>query len=434
MYLKAIIKKFIPKKLLAFYHFILAKIAKWLYLNPSNRMFTIGITGTSGKSSTCYFTAQILNYAGIKTGMISTTLINNGQKEWLNDKKMTMLGRLQSQKILRKMYKNNCRAAVVETTSQGIEQFRHIGINYDILVLTNLYPEHIEAHGDFENYKQAKGKLFKHLTTQKYKTFKGLGTIKKTIIANLDDEYSNYFLSFKADRKIGYTKKNKQQNMTLDNKRGKNDIDIDNKIFYNDKWKFNLLGEYNKYNLLAAIAVTKELGLDEQTIAQNIDKLKPLPGRLEFIKNDLNIKILIDYAFEPKALEHLYNTLKSIEYNRVIHILGSTGGGRDKDRRPKLGKIAADLANIVIVTNEDPYDENPKKIIDQVAKPVPQDKLYKISDRRQAIHQALELAHPGDLIIVTGKGAEQAICIESGKKIKWDDRLVVKEELAKIKN
>ena len=389
--MKQLIKKFTPKFILNWYHYTLAILAKWFYGNPSGKMIVVGVTGTAGKSSTCYFIAQVLETGGIKVGMTTTTLFKIAGKEWLNDKKMTMLGRFQTQKLLKQMLKAGCTVAIIETSSEGIKQFRHIGIDYDILVLTNLYPEHIEAHGSFENYKKTKGKLFKHLA-------------KKTIIINTDDQHADYFLDFPAKKKIKYNIKD-----------------------WDNNWQMTLLGEYNKYNILAAMAVAKELKVEPR-----IDDLKPLPGRLEFIKNNLGINIIVDYSFEPKALEKLYRTIDDIKYNKLIHVLGSTGGGRDKARRPILGKMANEKADIVIITNEDPYDENPQEIIDQVASQVEKNKLYKILDRRAAIKKALELADKRDLVLITGKGAEQAMCVENGKMIPWDDRTVVREELVKL--
>jgi UDP-N-acetylmuramoyl-L-alanyl-D-glutamate--2,6-diaminopimelate ligase len=426
----SLIKKIIPKKVFRFfqpaYHFILAKLSAFIFGFPSESMIVVGVTGTAGKSSSCYFISQILESADFKVGMITTTLFKIDKKEWLNDKKMTTLGRFQLQKMLWKMRRVGCGVAVIETSSQGVEQFRHIGINYDILVLTNLYPEHIEAHGGFENYKQAKGKLFEYLSKCRDKKF------KKTIIVNGDDENAEYFLNFKADKKITF---NGEKKMETD-----------------------LLGDYNNYNINAAVEVANVLAVPEEKIIVVIKNLKPLPGRLEFIENNRGLKIIVDYAFEPKALGKLYETIRDLEHKKIINILGAAGGGRDIAKRPILGKIAGENADIVIVTNEDPYDEEPMKIINEVAdgaekirnqkletaRPTERQqsfgrgnwkietKIMKILDRREAIKKALELAETGDLILITGKGAEQAICVKNGKKIKWDDRMVVKEELKKL--
>lgn len=409
----ALIKKIIPKKIFRFfqpaYHWLLAQLSALLYAYPSNQLLVVGVTGTAGKSSTCYCIAQILAQAGFKVGMTTTTLFKIGDKEWLNAKKMTMLGRFQTQKFLKQMVMAGCQAVIVETSSQGIEQFRHMGINYDILVLTNLYPEHIEAHGSFEKYKAAKGKLFCYLGHCKKKklnteTLKHLNTVKKTIIVNNDNENKDYFLNFAADKKL-----------TFDGRK---------------RFETPLLGAYNIYNVNAAVTVAETLSVPTEKIIAATKSLKPLPGRLEFIENNRGIKIIVDYAFEPKAMEKLYATIKDIPHHKIIHVLGSAGGGRDKARRPILGKMAAEKADIIIVTNEDPYDENPLEIIEQVAQGAQGAKeLFKLLDRREAIKKALKLASEGDIILITGKGAEQAICVANGQKMPWDDRQVVREEL-----
>jgi len=441
--LKKIIPKKLYKKLQPIYHYLLAKLSALIYFYPSNKMIVVGVTGTTGKSSTCYFIAQILESAGFKVGMSTTTLFKINKTEWLNNKKMTMPGRFFLQKLLKKMLKNKCEIAIIEITSEGIKQFRHLGISYDILVFTNLYPEHIESHGSFEKYRYTKGCLFNYLSSCKKKKLskifhkeikkreiEKLEALKKTIIVNLDDKYAEYFLSFWAEKKITYSINNKNSDIKLD------DLNL----------KINLLGEYNKYNILPSIAIARILNISENKIKNIIKNLKPLPGRLEFIENNLNIKILIDYAFEPKAIEKLYEVIKYMEHNRIIHVLGSCGGGRDKSRRPILGRLAAENADIVIITNEDPYDENPQEIIDQVANGVEEifnkkitdygllitDYLHKILNRREAIKKALQIAETGDLILITGKGAEQKMCLANGKLIDWDDREVVREELKNI--
>jgi UDP-N-acetylmuramoyl-L-alanyl-D-glutamate--2,6-diaminopimelate ligase len=399
--IKLLIKKITPRFILDFYHLSLAIFAKIIYGNPSSKMTIVGVTGTKGKSSTCYFTSQILESAGKKVGMTSTTLFKVGSDEWLNDKKMTMLGRFQTQKLLSRMVKEGCEIAIIETSSEGIAQFRHIGIDYDMVVFTNLYPEHIDSHGSFEKYKEAKGKLFEHLEKSPKKN--------KISVVNIEDEHAVYFLGFEVDKKLPYGKKGWQQT-----------------------WKFNLLGEFNKMNVIAAASVARELGVDEGGIADGVSNLKPLPGRLEFIENDLGMYIIVDYSYDPKAMEKLYETISAIQYEKLIHVLGGTGGGRDKARRPILGKMASDKADHIIITDEDPYDENPEEIMDQVAEKVAKEKLLKILDRKKAIAKAIEIASKGDLILITGKGAEQAMCVAGGKKIAWDDRSIVREELEKL--
>ena len=201
-----IIKKIIPRslfeKMQPGYHLALNWLAGVWYGFPSNKLLVVGVTGTTGKTTTVFMIAEMLRKAGFKVGYTSTAMFSDGQKDWLNDKKMTMLGRFFTQRMLRRMVKNKCQVAIVETTSEGIVQYRHRFINYDIVLFTGLYPEHIDSHGSFENYKKAKLKLFEHLENSKVKNIQDtrhkIQTSSKTIIVNLDDEQAKDFLDFKG--------------------------------------------------------------------------------------------------------------------------------------------------------------------------------------------------------------------------------------------
>lgn len=461
-----IIKKYIPTKLFRAlqpaYHFLLSLVASVWYGWPSSKLIVIGVTGTTGKTTSVYLISKMLTSAGYKTGFTSTAIFNDGQNEWLNNKKMTMAGRFFTQKMLKKMVKNNCQYAIVETTSQGIEQFRHKFINYDILIFTGLYPEHVEAHGGFENYKQAKGKLFLHLKQDKTKYaddkkrvlkaengFKKIeaNRVKKTIIANGDDKYADFFLSFWAEEKFIYTNKHELgTNLTNDKTHIVKYSDIasnQNGVSFKvdeAEIKLNLLGEYNAVNAMSAICLGLSQEINLEKIKVGLEKIKGVPGRMELIKSaDPSFAVIVDYAFEPEAFKKIYSAISKLEHNKVIHVLGSAGGGRDAARRPKLGILAGEKADVVIVTNEDPYDDDPKLIIDQVANgaenagKIENKNLFKIEDRREAIEKALSLAQADDVVLITGKGCEQAICIADGVKIPWDDREVVKEFINKNK-
>jgi len=465
------IKKIIPLKIFKFlqpiYHFLMGYLAALFYSFPSRRLIVIGVTGTTGKTSTVGLLARILTDNNYKAGYTSTAQFNDGRREWLNDKKMTMPGRFFLQRNLSRMLKNGCKVAVVETTSQGINQYRHRFINYDILLFTNLYPEHIEAHGGFDNYKKAKGKLFFHLKRclSKYINEEGevvlkpsvlqkteLKKLKKSIVVNGDDEQAMYFLSFWSEQKIIFSSQNILD--SLNKKILEHDIkpqpihlsyellftgeDGSEFIFNNNRYRLSLLGDYNVINAVAALSVANDLEIGPDNLAKALKDVKSLAGKMEKIEEGQNFTILIDYAFEPKALKALYQNLKFLKYSRLIHILGSAGGGRDQSRRPVLGRLAAEQADIVIVTNEDPYDEDPQIIIDQVAlgaenagKNLEID-LFKVVDRREAIKKAFKIVKEGDLVLITGKGAEQYICGPNGSKLAWDDRKVAIEELRKI--
>lgn len=460
------IKRIIPKKIFQFlqppYHFFLSWLAAFFYRWPSKRLIVIGVTGTTGKTTTAYILTRLLKESGFKAGLTSTSFWDDGEKEVLNNKKITMAGRFFTQKMLLRMAKNGCQFAVIETTSEGIRQFRHRFINYDWLIFTGLYSEHLEAHGGFSNYKKAKGELFAHLKrcSTKYaddyfrlerpkSSLKKieLNRVKKTIAANLDDKEAGYFLSFWAERKIGYSQR---KNLDKTKEGWPDNLEIFNygkiaayregfNFYFNGAdFKLNLLGEFNIQNAAAAISLAQAAVKDSNKIKEALSKIRGVAGRMEKIEEGQPFQIIVDYAFEPKALASLYETVEALPHRRIIQVLGSAGGGRDKERRPQLGELAGAKADYVIVANEDPYDEDPQKIIDEVSagalnkgKELNAD-LFKILDRREAIAKALALAREEDLILITGKGCEQAICAANGRKIPWDDRRVAREELQRL--
>jgi len=399
--MKELLKKFIPPFLLSWYHYILALFGAIFYCFPSRKIKVIGVTGTNGKTTVVNLATKILEEAGHKVASLSSIKFKIGKKEWPNTLKMTMPGRLKLQRFLREAVNAGCQYAVLEVTSEGIKQHRHRFIDFDTAVFTNLSPEHIEAHGGFENYRAAKGKLFQ--------------TTKNIHIINIDDENANYFLQFPARKKYTY---------------GLNKGDINAKNF---QFKLQLIGDFNVYNALAAACVGVSQGVNLEICKKVLEAVGSIPGRMEEVISQ-PFKVFVDYAFTPNALEKVYQTIRSkvkSQKSKVICVLGACGGGRDKWKRPVLGEIAAKYCDEVIVTNEDPYDENPMEIIEQIAKGT-EDKAKKILDRREAIIKSLELAKPNDVVVITGKGCEPWICVAGGKKIPWDDREVVKEEFKKL--
>lgn len=435
--MKEFIKKLFPKSLLSFYHKILAVLAVIFYQFPSNKMIIIGVTGTNGKTTTCNLIARILEEAGFKVGLATTANFKIAGREWINNLKQTMPGRFKLQKLLWQMLKEGCRYAVIETSSEGIIQHRAWGINYDVAIFTNLTPEHIESHGSFENYKKAKGVLFSNLA-RKEKNI-GENKVKKISVINLDDKEADYFLQFVADEKWGYgiklaidSRKSKIKTLKADSIKltprgvGFNVRDI--------RIELNLLGRFNVYNALAAVSVALSQGIDWAVIKKALEKIKVIPGRMELIDEGQNFTVIVDYAHEPVALANVYHALNSLSPSKIISVLGACGGGRDKSKRPILGKLAAQYTDYVIVTNEDPYDENPEKILEAVLEGVIKgrkilgENCFKIIDRKEAIKFALKKAQAGDVVIITGKGSEQCI-VQDNKKIPWDDRKIVREIL-----
>jgi len=396
MTLKENIKKFIPPFVLSVYHYKLALLGAFLYGFPGKNkgLKIIGVTGTSGKSTTVNFITRILEEADNKVAFISSIIFKVGDKEWENKYKMTMPGRFVIQKFLRQAKNAGCKYVVLEVTSEGIKQFRHKFINFDTVVFTNLGQEHIESHGGFENYRNAKLKLFKEN--------------QNTHVINADDENAKYFLDLPANKKISFSIKNEKAK----------------------KIKLNLIGAFNIMNALAAVCATENYGVDFETCKRALLKVKAIPGRMEVVQTEPFI-VVVDYAHTPEQLESVYRSLTtnhSLQTTNLVCVLGSCGGGRDKWKRPVLGEIAKKYCKEIIITNEDPYDEDPIKIIEEVAEGAGK-KAKKILDRKEAIKNAIELAEPGGVVIITGKGSEPWMCVKNGKKIPWDDRQTAKEAL-----
>lgn len=410
------LKKILPAKVLDFYHRALSSLAAFYYGHPSEKLIVIGVTGTNGKSTVVHLIAKILETAGFKTGATSTISFKIGEKEQLNHLKMTMPGRFWLQKFLDQMKRAGCQYAVIESSSEGILQYRHLNIHYDVMVFTNLTPEHLERHGGFENYKKAKLAYFQHLQQLPHKIIAGK-IVPKTIVVNLDSPFAKEFLDFSVDQKITFSAKNDSAKIS---------------------GFLSLAGKVNIENALAAMAVAQSQGIEWSICQKALSTIKFIPGRFELIEEGQNFRVMVDYAPEPYSLRALYETVADWPKNSVIHVLGSTGGGRDKTRRKILGEMAGKFAETIIVTNEDPYDEDPQEIINEVAAGAKTSgkqlgkNLFKILDRREAISKAIELAQKGDLVLITGKGSEQAIVVSGGKKIPWDDRQVAREELRKI--
>ena len=435
--MKTLIKKLIPKKLLNLRHLFFAWLGAVKYSHPSEELMVIGITGTSGKSTTAYLLRQILESAGMLVGSLSTIDFYVAGEEKLNDQKMTMLGKMQIQKYLREMVDKKCDVAIIETTSEGRVQYRHKFINYDMMLLTNLYPEHIDSHGSFENYKKAKLDIFDYVSKLPRKRGMGKGErgmgkyIPKTAIVNGNSEYKDEFLQFDFEKKIIFGTNISKQEV-------KNDglyFNVDDKNFHAP-----LYGEHNISNIVATLAIAREFDIAWDVLQKAVLQLKPIPGRVEFIDEaeEKGFQVIVDYAFEPVAMEKLYQVVALLKpTGKIIHVFGSTGGGRDKERRFKLGEMIGQKADICIVTDEDPYEDDPQEIIDDVAGVVIKQgkeinkNVFKILDRKEAIGKAIEMAEKGDLILITGKGSEQGMCVAGGKMIAWDDREIVRDFIVK---
>ena len=437
MNIKSKIKKLIPERLISFYHFCLAVLAAFYYGFPSKKMIVVGVTGTKGKTSAANFIWSVLNAAGFKTGLMGTANIRIGDIEMLNKYHMTMPGRFILQGLLERMVKAGCKYCIVETTSEGIKQWRHYGIFYDIAIFTNLSPEHLPSHGNsFEKYKVAKGKMFAVLTKSNHKIISGK-KIEKIIIVNYDNPHKDYYLNFSADKKLTFGLSDETDFSAHDIRDTPDGLEFSVSV---DKYKVNILGNFNVYNALPAIIIGSLAGIPYNKIQEGLKNLKVIPGRMEKIDEGQNFLVFVDYAHEKEGMNAVLDTARDLvkeNGGRVVVLLGAEGGGRDKAKRPALGEISAKKADFVVISDDDSYEDDPKEIREDIAVAaekfgkIRNKNLFVIEDRREGIKKALSLANKNDIVLITGKGAEQSIII-GGKHYPWDDRIVVKEELRRL--
>lgn len=428
------LKQLIPSPLLQAYHYTLARAAEVKFGRPSENIIVIGVTGTNGKSSTVNFIAQLLTELGERVGYTSTAGFSIAGKFVENKMKMTMPGRFVLQRLVRQMVDEDCRFAILETSSQGLVQYRHLGVNYDMAVFTNLTPEHIEAHGGFENYKKAKGILFQHLAARPRKVIHGVEQRKVSVI-NADDPRGAYYKAFPADRHVTFGWHGAASHDHLVALTGEVDATGSTIMVNGEYVRLSLTAEFERLNALAAMATVYALGFSLSDVLRAAERLKPVAGRFERIDLGQPFSVIVDYAYEPYALQALYRSVEPLGFKRIIGVHGSAGGGRDVARRPEIGKLAAQHEDIVVVTNEDPYDDDPRKVMDDVAEGARAagmtEHLHIIEDRQTAIDFAIASARPGDVVLITGKGSEPVMAVANGKKVPWDDREAARIALKK---
>ena len=416
--IKTIIPVTLFRALNGMYHRIIVLLAAIWYGFPSRKIKVIGITGTKGKSSTVEILNAILEESGYKTALSNTIRFKIGPFSSENLYKMSMPGRFFIQRFIHKAVKNKCDYVIIEMTSQGSLLYRHKHIHMNTFLFTNLSPEHIESHGNYENYINAKIEIAKQLSRSK--------KANKAIIVNGDDEESVRFLECKADKKITYSIKDVAP---FNIKKEGLEFTLEGQTVQS-----KLSGIFNLYNIVAAISAARNEGVTAETIIRAIQKFDGIQGRVEKIEvNNTKVKqdftVIVDYAHTQDSLEKLYQVFQN---SRKICVLGGTGGGRDKWKRKEMGKIADTYCDEIILTDEDPYDENPQAIIDDVAQGIVSKKPLCILDRRQAIKEALSKAKTGDTVLITGKGTDPYIMGPKNTRTPWSDAKVAKEELEKL--
>ncbi len=411
---------------MSLYHLFLALLGAIIYRFPSRKMFVIGVTGTKGKSTTVELINAILETAGKKTALLSSVRIKIASVSEDNATDNTMPGRMFIQRFLRRATDAGCEYAIIEATSQGVLQHRHRFINFSGALFLNLHPEHIEAHGSFAAYRNAKLKFFKDVAAR--------GGKKKHFFVNTGDQHHAHFIDAGYPGIMHF--------------------------FSRERFVKTYLGgaaralgtwfsaDFNLENAAAAASVAEAVGIAKDTVLAALKNFRGFAGRMDEVQAQ-PFRVIVDYAHTPDSLRAVYQTLtthnlstQNSSTHKLICVFGSAGGGRDTWKRSEFGRIAAQYCAIAIITNEDPYDEPPEKIMEEIARGWEGEReirnrelgtrnkeLLKIVDRKEAIKEAVTLARSGDTVVITGKGSEHFIHGARGAKIPWSDRDVTREAL-----
>lgn len=394
-----------------------AAIAKEYYNHPSNRLFLVGITGTNGKTTTAYLVRHLFEKLGERTALIGTIEWIIGQHVYPSGKKTTP-DVLQNYKLFHEMVSVGCQGCVMEVSSHALEQGRVQSIEFDAAVFTNLTQDHLDYHKTMEEYGKAKAKLFSSLKKDGEKPYPKVAVVNVDspyagqMIADCEVDILTYGIEKPADLKAASIELN-ASGVTFD-------------VIYRDsccRISSPLIGRFNVYNLLAAIAVALARGYELEEILPFLSLFGKVPGRLERVPNDKGLNIFVDYAHTDDALSNVLTTLQEIKKGRLITVFGC-GGNRDQAKRPKMGAVAEQFSDLAIITSDNPRNEEPEEIIRHVLGGLkkPSEALV-IVDREEAIHRAVHMARPEDIVLIAGKGHE-TYQIFSEQTIDFDDRTV----------
>jgi UDP-N-acetylmuramoyl-L-alanyl-D-glutamate--2,6-diaminopimelate ligase len=413
--LKSLLQKLLPRAwyhaLTLPYHFALALVSAIRYGFPARKLVMIGVTGTKGKSSVADMLYVALKDSGYKVAVASTIRFAINEESEPNLFKMTLPGRGFIQKFLQKAVAAGCTHAIVEVTSESTRNFRHLFLSLNALVFTNLQKEHIESHGSFEKYKEAKLLIGRALEASSKRP--------RAIVANADDSSSAPFLALNVETKLPFSYAE-----ATDVVLAPGSVSF---MYEGVRFDLSLPGSFSVMNTLAVLKAARFVGAPLEKLKDALKNLKRIPGRTERVECGQPFAAVVDYAHTPDSLKALYDAYPG----RKICVLGNTGGGRDSWKRPEMGRIADEECAEVILTDEDPYDEDPRAIVDAMAHGMKRPPKI-ILDRREAIRKALSLASPGDSVLITGKGTDPYIMRAGGAKEPWSDAQVVREELEKL--
>ena len=401
---------------------------------PARRLVMIGVTGTDGKTTTTNLIYEILRTAGIKVGMISTLNTVIGQREFATGYHVTTPGALEVQNHLAQMVSAGLTHCVLETTSHGLAQQRVLGCDFDLALAANITHEHLDYHGSFEQYRHAKRMLFESLENSAPKKV----AIERKAILNRDDSSFDYLqaglgvtlLSYGLDQEADV----RAQAVRVSMQGLKFSIVSEE---YVQPIESSLIGEYNVSNCLAAFSAAVEgLGISPATAAKGIAMLQSVPGRMEPIDLGQSFLAMVDFAHTPSSMRRVLETARALTRGRIIALFGSAGL-RDREKRRMMAAVAAELADFVILTAEDPRSESLPAILEEMAEGA-QGKgaeegrnFWRIEDRGEALRFAVRLAQPEDLVLALGKGHEQSMAFGE-IEYPWDDRSAMRAALAEL--
>ena len=427
------------------YHTVKATAAAVRYRFPARKMTVIGVTGTNGKTSTCFMIWKMLNEAGYKTGLCTTVAWGGvpGMKgdgpDGLHEQfeHMTTADSFTLNKRINAIAKAGAEFLVLEVTSHALAQHRILGMPIEVAVMTNVTHEHLDYHKTFERYRDAKRKLFKRA---------------KYGIVNADDKSAAYFLTDCKEHLTYGVKKGQLRARDVEltasgvkytcgdikitrSKKAVGATDGSDYAVSEINIETQIPGEFNVYNSLAATAVGLRLGLTESQIEKGIKALSSVEGRMNRVDEGQNFDVIVDYAHTPGAFTKLFPMMRASCRGRLMALFGSAGE-RDTEKRPIQGEIASRYCDILILADEDPRGETSMGVIDDIAAGVVPEfdrkNLYKIPDRTQAIEKAVSLAKKGDTILLLGKGHESTIIYKDGP-IPWDERTIAEQALKKLR-
>lgn len=396
------------------------KLVSARYGNPSRGLSVIAVTGTNGKTTTANYLNEILKADGRVTAMFTTAVIEVAGVRQLNELNATVASTARMQQFFRDARRAGADHVILEVTSHSLHQHKLDGVPIECAIMTNLTQDHLDYHGTMERYAEAKGKLF--------------ALSPRFIVLNRDDEWFEFFNQFEPDeQKMSYGASEAADAKITQVKLYKRGSEA--RLIIDHQTKVDLAtalpGKFNVYNMTAAASAAYLFHVSLEAIVEGVANLEEVPGRFERVVDDKPYEVIVDYAHTPDALEQLLEAAKSITKNRVILVFGATGD-RDKGKRPIMGGIAARLADRIILTDEESYNEDPDQIrlmvMEGIVEAHGEAKTDEVPDRAQAIEKAISIARKGDTILVTGMGHEKFRII-AGERLPWNDADVIRELL-----